>query len=74
LALAVSVSIRNGKITPLNTETNPLATLVIGWRAKADEAAQSVETPYALARAVAFRDCANDLERVLTSVRAIIRA
>jgi hypothetical protein len=66
------VSARDGKITPMDVASNPLAMLVAGWRAKADTAAAQIDTPYALARATAFRDCAHDLERVLSSVAAII--
>jgi hypothetical protein len=67
------VSTRTGKLTPIEVLTNPLAMLIAGWRSKADTCASQVETQFALARATAFRDCANDLERALASVRAIIR-
>jgi hypothetical protein len=66
------VSARNGKITPMDVPNNPLAMLIAGWRAKADTAAAQIDTPYALARAAAFRDCAHELERVLSGVAAII--
>jgi hypothetical protein len=67
------MSARTGKTTPIEVLTNPLAMLIAGWCAKADQSTSSIETPFALARATAFRDCAAELERVLSSVRAIIR-
>jgi hypothetical protein len=66
------VSTRTGRTTPIEVLTNPLAMLITGWRAKADTCAAQVDTPYALARATALRDCAHDLERSLSAVRAII--
>jgi hypothetical protein len=68
------VSSRTGKLTPIEVLTNPLAMLIAGWRSKADTVCASpIETPFAVARATAYRECANDLERALSSVRAIIR-
>lgn len=67
------MSSRTGKTTPIEVLTNPLAMLIAGWRSKADTCASQVPFDRPATRATALRECANDLERALASVRAIIR-
>jgi hypothetical protein len=68
------MSSRDGKLTPIDeAASNPLGDLVVKWREKAETIEQDIDTPYARARADSLRQCARQLERALSGVRAIIR-